>query len=170
MNEVFRSRDVVVFVKGSAFTPAATPSFLASGWPGGRGTRWVDATIDDFVVEGTDGDRGAGFTLWGSNEDSDQFTAMTNQQVTYGYVVICFGTWLFATRTYEKYTWASRQIPPLVEITYTESEPLYWSLRGYWTNEDEWTLSGDPRAPNTNNVGYCSQAPIDGFLTVQSSL
>jgi hypothetical protein len=111
------------------------------------------------MVDVSDGTYG-GFLLWGSDESSDQWTAMTGQQVAYGYGVLCSGGWVIATATYEKYTWTSRQGPgPLVPNVYRVGERLVFSLRGYWTREDEWTLSGDPRAPNTYYIANVIQTP-----------
>jgi len=61
----------------------------------------------------------------------------------------------------------------LVAIVYTASDRLVFSLRGYWTKEDEWTLSGDPRAPNNYFIGFVTQAPntvTQGYLGVQTSI
>lgn len=174
MPEIFRTRDLVVFAKGAAYAVATADVMVQSGWPGGQGLSWTDSAVDEFMVTLTDGGRGAGFALWGSNEDSDQLTAITGHQVAYGFVVIGSGSWLISTSTFEVYTWASRQVGPLVPITYTPGvDKLYWSLRGYFTNEDEWTLSGDPRAPNDAPVGFVAQVPsalTENYLTVQTTL
>jgi hypothetical protein len=81
------------------------------------------------------------------------------------------GGWMISTSTYEKYTYLSRiGLGPLVPIVYTESDRLLFSLRGYWTNEDEWTLSGDPRAPNGYYIGFLSQIPsviTSDYMTIQ---
>jgi hypothetical protein len=77
------------------------------------------------------------------------------------------------TTSFETYTWASRQAGPLVAITYAESDRLVFSNRGYWTSEDEWTLSGDPRAPNSYYIGFVAQIPTaanDYFMTIQTSI
>ena len=82
-------------------------------------------------------------------------------------------SWLISTTSFEQYTWASRQVGPLVEITYAAQDKLYWSLRGLFTSEDEWTLSGDPRAPNTDFTGYVVQPPsalTEGYITIQTTL
>jgi hypothetical protein len=113
--------------------------------------------------------------LWGSNEDSDQYISMVEQQVVYGHAVFCAGGWLMTTRTFERYTYASRVMGPLVPITYTVGERLLFSLRGYWTNEDEWTASGDPRGANDMFVGSVVQQPRPNakgveYITLQSSI
>jgi len=126
-------------------------------WLGGQGARWVQSPGDHRVVTTSDGGFG-GYFLWGSDEASDQYNAMTGQFLRYGYAVFSAGGSVFSTTTYEKYTYASRLIPPLVPLIYNAGEPLYFSLRGLWTKEDEWTLSLDPRAP-ASVAGYCVQVP-----------
>lgn len=159
MQPIIRTRDCVVLVKGDAYTVAVDAAMLAGGWQGGQGVCWVDSPRDEFLVSHSDGTYG-GFVLWGSDESSDQWTAMTGEFVKYGYAVLCAGGWIISTTSYEKYTWASRQGPgPLVPIHYKVGERVLFSLRGYWTNEDEWTLSGDPRAPNGFYVANVVQNP-----------
>lgn len=172
MPEIFRTRDVIVFKQGVTYTVAADAAMLGTGWAGGQGLMWKDSTKDEFLTTFSDGERGAGFALWGSDEDSDKLTAITGQQASYGYVVLCSGSWVISTRTFEQYTLASRLTPPLVAITYNPGDQLYWSLRGRFTKEDEWTIDGDPRAPNTYAVGYVAQIPTQasGFLSVQTTL
>lgn len=173
MGEIFRTRDLVVLTKGVTYTPAASPQMLQSGWPGGQGVLWMDSDTNQFQVDFGDGVRGAGFALWGSDEDSDQLTSITGYQVTSGHLVIGAGSWILMTRTFERYTYASRISPPLVPISYTEGEHLLWSLRGLFTNEDEWSITGDPRAPNGNFVGNVVKAPstlTNNFMTVQTTL
>ena len=173
MPEIFRTRDTVVFAKGAAYAVAASDAMVQGGWPGGQGLGWRDSALDEFRVSYADGGRGAGFALWGSDEDSDKLTSITGYQVAYGFVVMCSGSWLISTTSFERYTWASRQVGPLVEITYTATEKLYWSLRGLFTSEDEWTLSGDPRAPNVDFTGYVVQPPgalTEDYMTIQTTL
>jgi hypothetical protein len=166
-----RTRDCVIWVKAETLTVAVDGNLTLNGWKGGQGVTFAPVTQDEVLITQSDG-LGGGFLLWGSDESSDQFTAMTENQPYYGFAVIGMGAWLIATPTFEQYTYASRQHSPLVPITYNPSDPLFFSLRGYWTNEDEWTLSGDPRAPNDNVVGFVSQVPAlngDGiyYITVQ---
>lgn len=172
MPEIFRTRDVIVFKQGLTYTVAADSAMLAAGWAGGQGLMWKESTKDEFLTTSTDGVRGAGFALWGSDEDSDKLTAITGQQASYGYVVLCCGSWIISTRTFEQYTLASRLSPPLVALTYNPSDQLYWSLDGRFTKEDEWAISGDPRAPNPYPVGYVAQTPAqaNGFLSIQTTL
>lgn len=173
MPEILRTRDVVLFTKGVTITVAASIAMTTQGWQGGRGVAWANAANDEFMVTFADGGRGAGYILWGNDEDSDKFTAITRQQVAYGYVTIVSGSSIMSTSTFEQYTYTSRIAGPLVEIAYTPKVKLYWSLRGYFTTEDEWTLSGDPRAPNTDMVGFVVQKPsalTSNYLTLQTTL
>jgi hypothetical protein len=172
MPEIFRTRDVVVFVIGPRMTLATTAAFSLAGWAGGIGVKWADSS-EEFLVELSDGERGAGFTLWGSDEASDVLTSLTRSQPIYRYCVVGFGSFLMAVRVYEQFTYASRIAGPLVPISYAPKDPLYWSLRGRFTSEDEWALSGDPRAPNPYVVGSVVQAPsslTNNFMTVQTLL
>lgn len=170
-----RDRDVEVMFKGDAYTVALDSVLLTNGWQGGQGVQWAASTKDEFLVTRSSGLYG-GFLLWGSNESSDQYIAIYQQQVAYGHGVLCAGGWLLSTRTFEQYTYASRIAgPPFVPITYTVGERLRFSLRGYWTNEDEWTLSGDPRAPNGFYVASLVQVPTPNergieYITLQTSI
>jgi len=170
MPEVIRSRDLIVFKKGDTYAVAVSESTAQQGWVGGQAGQWFDATRDEFTVELSDG-AAQGFLLWGSDEDSDRFTSMTRNQPHYRFCVFGFGGWLLATRSFERYTYASRLAGgPLVEITYQEQDDVVFSLRGLFTNEDEWTLSGDPRAPNENVVGVVVKPPsalTDNYITLQ---
>lgn len=171
--EFSRTRDVVTLFKGDAYTVAIDQNMATRGWPGGQFVTWIDSpNRDEFLVTFSDGLYG-GFMLWGSDEPSDQFVSFTGNQPLYGFGTFCGGGWIVATSTYEKYTYASRQVGPLVPIVYTPGVRLRISLRGFFTTEDEWTLSGDPRAPNNYFIGSIVQAPtVDTsfFLTVQTSI
>jgi len=172
MPEIIRTRDCVVHSKGDAYAVAVSDAMITGGWPGGQGVAWADSTADEFMVTYSDGLYG-GFLLWGSDEDSDQLTAMTGNQLTYRFSVLCAGGWLLSTTTYERYTYASRMAPPLVPIVYVPGNRLRFSLRGYWTTEDEWTASGDPRAPNPYLIGCIVEAPSannDWYLVIQTSI
>jgi hypothetical protein len=134
--------------------------------------KWDNSPLDEFIVTFSDGIYG-GFILWGSNESSDQFTSMTGAQPIYGYGTFCSGGWIIATRTFEQYTYASRQAGPLVPLVYTVGQRVLFSRRGYFTNEDEWTPSGDPRAPNEYFIGNVVQAPSldnNNYVTIQTSI
>lgn len=174
MPEIFRTRDVVVHFKGDAFPVAIHPTLLTSGWPGCQGVRWTSSPEDDFMVTTSDGIYG-GFLLWGSDEMPDRLTGMQVQQLVYGYGILCVGGWLLSTSTYERYTWDSRNGigPPNVPIVYHVGERLVFSNRGWWTNQDEWTKTGDPRAPNTFYVASVVQVPRpenNDFLVLQTSI
>jgi hypothetical protein len=170
--EIIRTRDCIIFVKGDSVPVTVSDAMVTGGWPGGQGVAWVDSLVDEFKVTYSDGAWG-GFLIWGSNEASDQFTGMTGQFAYYRYGQMLFGGNLMSTSSYEKYTYASRQIPPLVPLVYAAQDKLYFSLRGLWTKEDEWTITADPRAPNTNVAGVVVQVPKqlnNFFLTIQTIL
>jgi hypothetical protein len=173
MPEIVRTRDVVVFFKGSTVTVDVTAATSTSGWSGGQGFQWTAPVGDQLLVTRSDGLYG-GFALWGSDESSDLFTAMTRNQPSYRYVVLGAGGWLISTSSYERYTYTSRTGGgPLVPISYAPSDRLVFSLRGFWTKEDEWTLSGDPRAPNAYFIGFVVQKPstlTNNYLTIQTSI
>lgn len=172
MPELARTRDCLILTKGDVLPVAVSGAMALGGWQGGQGVQWTNSTKDDFAVTYSDG-LYAGFLLWGSDEASDQFTATTRSQPFYRFATMGVGGWHILTRSFERYTWASRQAGPLVPIVYNPSDRLVFSLRGYWTSEDEWSLSGDPRAPNGFYIGFVSQAPnaANGFyLGIQVSL
>lgn len=168
-----RNRDVIVLFKGDAYPVTISSEMAAGGWPGGQGVKWAASDQDEFLVTYSDG-LYAGFMLWGSNEISDQYTGMTQNQVVYRFGTCCAGGWQISTITYERYTWESRQGPgPLVEIDYHASDRLVFSLRGLWTTEDEFTLSHDPRAPNNYYIAFVSQVPSETtnwYMGVQTSI
>lgn len=174
-SEIFRTRDVVVFVKAKTIPVMLDNALAAGGWAGGQGVQWVDnPNFDTFQVTYSSGQYG-GFLLWGSDESSDQFISVTQSQPTYKYAVMCIGPWVVSTITFETYTWASRTGGgPLVPNVYTPGNKLRFSLRGLFTPEDEWTLSGDPRAPNNLFVARVIQKPDpninSNYLELQSML
>jgi len=172
MSEILRTRDCVVFYRGDSFAVAASDQMLQGGWTGGQGVQWIDSPLDEFKVSYSEGIFG-GFALWGSDESSDQFVSFFGNQIKYGYLVFCTGNWFISTTSFEQYTYASRQAGPLVAITYAEGQKLHFSLRGLWTNEDEWTLSGDPRAPNEFMAGIVMQRPSslnNNYLGIQTTM
>ncbi len=167
-----RTRELVILTKGRTFTPVLGPAMVLSGWRGGQGVRWISSSIrDEFIVELADGGDAAAFMIYGSDEPSDQYTSMTLNQVVYAAGTMMYGRALVETTTYEHFTYVSRTGPgPLVPIVYAENEPLLFSLRGYWTTEDEWSLSGDLRAPNEHHVGLVVKAPstvTSDYLAIQ---
>jgi len=170
--EQFRTRDCVILYKGDAYPVTVDERMAIGGWSGGQGVQWVGSTKDEFLVTYSDGYY-AGFLLWGSDESSDRYTAMTKNQPVYLFTTIGAGGWIIMTSSYERYTYASRQSGPLVPLVYNASDRLVFSLRGFWTKEDEWTLSGDPRAPNNYFIGFVMQAPTaatEQYLTIQVSI
>jgi hypothetical protein len=171
ITEFVRARDVVMFFKGDSYTVTVSPEMLAAGWSGGQGVMWTQGINDERTVTFSDG-RYGGFLVWGSDEIADRHTGQTGNQVTYRFATFFTGGSLFSTTTYERYTYASRLAPPLVPIVYQPNDILYLSLRGWWTNEDEATLSGAPYAPDFF-TGFVAQVPKESnnfFLGVQSGL
>ncbi len=173
MPEVFRTRDLVVLTKGDTFTVNVDDATATAGWKGGQGMQYTPPPTDELLVTRSNG-LYAGFALFGSDETSDEFTSMTRNQPIYKFVVLGAGGWIVMTTTFEQFTYASRTGGgPLVPIVYLPSDRLVFSLRGYWTKEDEWTLSGDPRAPNNYFIGFVIQVPTparSNYMTLQISI
>lgn len=173
MPEQARSRDCIVLYKGDAYPVTVDAIMSSRGWRGGQGVQWVASSKDELLVTFSDG-LYAGFLLWGSDETSDLHTASTRNQPAYQFATMGAGGWLIMTTSFEQYTYASRiGGGPLVPITYNASDRLLFSLRGYFTSEDEWTLSGDPRAPNSYFIAFVIQAPstvTSGYMTIQVSI
>lgn len=168
VNALYKSRDLNVYLKGKTTTVAIQPALQQAGWTGGSGLQWADGP--SLTVGQSDGVRGAGLALWGSNESSDAWTSLSGSAIAYGFVVVGSGSWIVSTKSFELYTWDSRQAGPLVPLVYTARARLRWSLRGLLTIEDEWDESGDPRGPNPNIVGQVIQRLPTDFLTVSLSL
>lgn len=170
--ELPRTRDVIVLSKDLSLPVMIDDTMAQNGWPGGQGVTWAPSNSDNFLATYSDGTYG-GFLLWGSDEASDQYVSFTKNQPTYRFGVACFGTWVISTVSYEKYTLQSRLVPPFVPNVYIVGQRLRFSLRGLFTPQDEWTISGDPRAPNEFLVGSIIQAPssLNNFqLMVQTAL
>jgi len=169
MPEIVRSRDCVVFYKDDTITVAVDDALVQGGWAGGQGVQWVGSTSDEFIVTYAEGPF-AGFLVWGSDEDGDDYTAQTRNQPHYRFATMFGGAALLSTTTYERFTLASRLAGPLVPLTYAVNQPLFLSLRGLWTNEDELTISGDPRAPSplAGIVAQRPKATNDNFLGIQT--
>jgi len=153
MAEIFRSRDCIVFAKDDSFTVAVDEAMVAAGWPGGQGVQWTGSSKDEFIVTFARGQFG-GFLVWGSDEEGDDFASSTRNQPHYRFATMFAGSVLLATSSFERFTYASRQTPPLVPLSYGVNDPLYLSIRGLGTKEDELTATGAPEAP----------APIAGFV------
>lgn len=174
MPVIERHRDVIVFSKGAATTVDVTEEDAALGWVGGQAFEWCEADRDRLLVRRSDGSY-AGLALYGSDEETDRFTSMTGQQSAYRYITLMAGGWLISLgpNSYERWTYASRQAGPLVAIEYRAQDRLVFSLRGLLTTEDEWSLSGDPRAPNTDYAAFVFQAPTrarNHYLGVQLTI
>lgn len=177
MPEIVRGRDLILFKKGDHFQVTVSEELSQGGWPGGQGVKWADSSKDEFKVTYSDGIC-SGFLLWGSDEAGDKFTAMTGNQPYYRFAVMYSGGSFFSTSSYERYTYASRTGGgPLVPIVYNTNDFLFMSLRGLWTKEDEWDLSGDPRGPLADQTfvgglaGMVSQVPSvlnDHFMAIQT--
>lgn len=174
MTEILRFRECVVFFKGDTTTVTVSADMVAGGWSGGQGVQWVGIVGDDRVVTYSSGLYG-GILLQGSDEPGAGFTAISNQQVAYHYATMMLGGALLSTSTYERYTYASRLAGgPLVPLTYGSNDPLYLSLRGLFTNEDELSqqIPANPSAP-AFFVGFVAQIPkpLNRFwLGVQTSM
>lgn len=172
MSEILRGRDCVVLFAGDRQTVAVDAAMVAGGWPGGQGVQWVDVSPDVRTVTYAKGLYG-GFLVWGSDEVGDRHTAMTRNQVVYREATMFSGGSLMMTTSYERYTYASRiGGGPLVPLAYKPCDPLYFSLRGLWTKEDELTLSGSLMAP-AFFTGFVAQLPKPSnqyFMGIQTSL
>lgn len=149
-----------------------------AGWRGGQGVQYSRTDQDIIQITLSDG-YFCGFMLRGSNEPGDGYTGLTDSAVTYRIGTFGAGGWIIMTSTYEKYTWESRQAheldpnAPLEPIVYHASDRLIFSNRGWWTTEDEWSLSGDPRAPNNYYIAFIAQAPSEAtkwYMTIQVSI
>lgn len=171
--EIPRTRDVVVLVADLTYPVKVTSAMAQAGWPGGQGVVWsASPGADDFIATFSDGVPG-GFLLWGSDEASDQLVSYVQNQSRYCFGVACVGSWVISTSSYEKYTLQSRLVPPLVENVYVPGTHVFFSLRGLLTSQDEWTVSGDSRAPNTHFAGTIIQAPDtfnNEYLMVQTAI
>jgi len=170
--ELVRNRDVVVLVSDLTIPVMIDETMAQLGWVGGQGVTWAPTSDDNFLATFSDGTYG-GFVLWGSNESGDQYVAYTGNQPTYRFAVACVGTWVISTVAYEKYTLQSRLVPPLVPNVFTPEQRLRFSLRGLLTPQDEWSISGDPRAPNNFLVASVIQPPSalnNNYLMVQTTL
>lgn len=170
--DLVRGRDCVIFIKGDVHAFKASPALIAGGWVGGQGLTWVQGATDEPTIGYSNGLYG-GVAIWGSDEQADRYTAMTGQQLAYGYVVLMVGRALFSTVAFEQYTYQSRVGGgPLVPLVYHPSDLLYLSKRGYWSNQDELTITGDSNAP-AFYTGFVAQVPKanNGFrLAIQSSM
>ena len=74
--DIPRTRDVIIFDKGKTFTVNLSQTMVSQGWKGGQGVQYTTPQYDEPYCTFSNG-VGCGFLLWGSNESSDQYTAMT---------------------------------------------------------------------------------------------
>lgn len=179
--EGYASRDLVLFHKGDTATFKIHPSLANRGWSGGQFLRWVDDGSGEPCLGLADG-RYCGFAAFGSDEVADRFTTMTRQNEVYQYVGLFFGGNFIATRTYEKYTYASRHSGPLVPLTYESQQFLYVSENGKITPEDESDPAVNPGGlfPDGSPIeirflffGLCAVPPTaatNGFIYVQTNV
>jgi len=167
-----RDRDCHCLFRGDSYPVVLSTELIQNGWFGGSGVQWDDSPRDEFRVRRSNGEYG-GFILFGSGEPSDEYTALTGNQLAYGHSVMCSGGWLISTRAVELFTYVSRQAGPLVPLSYQATDRVLFSLRGLWTKEDEWTLAGDPRGANDHFVGSVIQPPSsqnNWYITIQTSI
>jgi hypothetical protein len=170
--DIIRSRDCIILHKGDTQTVVVSQAMVNAGWPGGQGVNWSGSTLDERVVTFSNGLFG-GILVWGSDESGDSFASTTKSQVYYRYATLFTGGVILSTSTYERYTFASRVGPgPLVPLVYQAGESLYFSRRGFLTNEDEMTLDSDPLAPALSSgcVVHTPKARNNYFLGVQTFL
>jgi hypothetical protein len=139
-----RSRDLILMYKGDSIPVIIHSDMVLRGWPAGQGVEWVSTTGDRRVVTYSTG-RYGGFLWMGSEEE--ELTSFSRSQPAYRWATMFTGGCILETTTYEKYTYASRQSGPLVPLVYSSNAPLYFSLRGWFTCEDEMTLTSDSRGP-----------------------
>jgi len=157
------------------------PHLSTRGWAGGEFFRWVDIGNGTPCVDIADG-RYCGFSAFGSSEDGDQYTAMTNQNTVYDYANLYFGGTFFYTRTYERYGYMARHgLGPMVPLVYTSSQYLYVSENGRITPEDESDFvifpphpfpDGSPILARFVFFGVCSvppQAACKNYIGVQTN-
>jgi len=171
--DLVRGRDCVLFSMGDSHMVTVDSAMIQGGWPGGVGVQWVDSTLEHPVVSYSMGLFG-GFLLWGSDESADQFVSSTRSQLVYPQsVVMVAGNAVISTSSYERYTYASRLVGPLVPLVYAPKDPLFFSRRGLWTKENEASIiPALPFAP-AFFTGFVMNvpAPITQFyLGIQTSL
>lgn len=176
-----QGRDCVPFHKGDSMPIKIDAAMASSGWTGGTFVRWVSDGTGEPCVTRADG-RYCGFTPWGSSESADQYTSMTTAFSKYQYITLFFGGNFMATRSYEKYTYASRHAGPLVPLVYTPQQFLYVSENGYITCEDESDPAvnagglfpdGTPITVRFLYFGLCAAPPSDAtyqYLLCQTNV
>mgnify|MGYP000908261228 CR=1 FL=1 len=179
--EGYLNRDVALFHRGDSATFKVSAAAAAAGWSGGTFMKWVDDGSGEPTLGIADG-RYCGFAAFGSDEPGDRFTAMTGQNPHYRYAALYFGGNFLATRTYEKYTYASRHSGPLVPLSYHAQQFLYVSENGKLTPEDESDVAvnasgefpdGSPITERFLFFGLCAVPPsskTNGYVYVQTNV
>lgn len=168
-----RNRDCIILVKDATFPVAISSSLLEAGWTGGTGVQWTGVNTGTRHFEVSLGyGNASGFLLSGSAESGDQFTSMTGTVVNYRVSAMGAGGTVLSTLSFESFTLASRLALGAVPLSYTENTPLFMSVRGRWTTEDELSILGDPLAP-APQLGWVTQVPsalTNYFLGVRTTL
>lgn len=173
------NRDCVLIKKGDSVTVKVEASLAALGWVGGTFFRWVDDGSGEPCL-GLSYGVAAGYAVFGSGEEGDQYTSLTGQNTRYSYVNLFYGNAIFATRNFERHTYASRNgVGPLVPLTYKFNGLVYVSENGLLTTEDESDPAvnagglfpdGEPITAPFSPVGVCAvtpQAQAKGYLFAQ---
>jgi hypothetical protein len=156
----YNNRDLAILHKGDTIAATITDEMSASGWSGGQFGRWVDNGSGQPCLAIADG-RYCGFFAFGSNELGDEWTAITNQNTTYDYVVLFFGGNVFYTRTYERYGYLARNgLGPMTPLVYTPQDALFISENGKITTENESDFAIFP----PHNFPDGTPVPADSFV------
>ena len=173
----------MILKKGTTFTVKLSSALAKRGWAGGTFVRQIiDLTSLDTCVDIADG-RYCGFFVFGSNESGDQYTSMTQNNVTYGYAVMFWSGNIVYTKTYETMGYMGRNsLGPPTTLVYLPGQPLYVSQNGLITNENESDTglfpahdfpNGDPMTPlSFNSFGSCLVAPSalnNSYLMIQTN-
>lgn len=158
---MIRGRDCIVQMKDWSLPVAVASGF--NSWTGGVGVQWTGTNTGNSRFEVTLGvGQASGILVNGNIEAGDQFTSITDTAGTYRIATLFGGGFVVSTRSFEKYTLASRLVNSQVPLVYVPDTPLYISLRGLWTIEDELTIIGAANAP-CQQTGWVTQAPGPGF-------
>ncbi len=140
-------------------------TLLQTDWSSGLGVKWGadlwSVTLSDGICDG--------LVVDFSSDAGAKYTASYLSGRYYRRANLIFGNWLVESDNFEQFTYASRQLGPLIPINYTPNTPLRISLRGLLTVEDEWALSSDPRGSNPQVVGLVSKYH-QGVLIAQLSI
>lgn len=177
------ARDLVLMVKGDSFTVQVADELAQTGWAGGQFVKYTTPVGGFPTVNQADG-RYCGFFIFGSDEQADQFTSMTQQNTLYNYAVLQFGGNVFYTRTFEELGYLARNgLGPAVPLVYTPNQFLYISENGKITNENESDQAlfpahnfpdGSPVVDNSFiafGLCFCPPGPVTrGYIGCQSNI